>query len=57
MSNLFDRILELAKDLHKQGRTDFAHAVKTCPHREDIFKMHDEWRAANGKPSLRTEIK
>lgn len=51
-NNLFTRILVLANDLKKEGRSDFAHAIKTCPHRETIFKMHDAHRRSKGLPAL-----
>jgi hypothetical protein len=51
---LFDRILMLAQDLHAEGRSEFAHRVKTCPHRDEIFAMHDSHRKALGKQPVGT---
>lgn len=48
----FDQIIAIARDIRRDPRSDFAHAIKTCPYRNTIFEMHKEHRKKQGKPYI-----
>lgn len=46
----FDQIIAIARDLRKEPRSEFAHAIKTCAHRNTIFEMRKKHRREQGRP-------